>query len=465
MITAANLKSRSSKDLAALAKKKGVSGWQAMKKDELVKAIVKAEGSRSTPSKPVPAAASKKKASAKPAAKIASAKSTATKSSPAKAAVGTVKVPSKAAVKPSRTVAAAPKTPVPPTKKVAKVAPKAMPVAKPAAAKTTALKAAKSASKPIAPSSPKPPAAPVAPVSTTSKRVIRKIQEAHEIRGRRRDVATESREPGNKIAKDRCALLVRDPYWLQAYWEISRETVERAKVALAAHWHTAHPVLRLSEIDDVSTTTTAERVVREIPVHGGVCNWYIDVVDPPKTYRVALGYRTGNGKFHVLARSNKVSTPPPGAADLVDGNWSDIAENCEKIFALSGGYQPDNSDQQLRELFEDRLRRPMGSPASTQYGAGADMGIGRLRSFEFMVDAEMIVFGQTDATAYVTLGGEPVKLRTDGSFAVRLPLPDRRQVLPIVASSADGVEQRTTVLAVERNTKVMEPLIRESGED
>ena len=81
------------------------------------------------------------------------------------------------------------------------------------------------------------------------------------------------------------------------------------------------------------------------------------------------------------------------------------------------------------------------------------------------VDAEMIVFGQTDATAYVTLGGEPVKLRSDGSFAVRLPLPDRRQVLPIVASSADGVEQRTTVLAVERNTKVMEPLIRESGED
>ncbi len=40
-------------------------------------------------------------------------------------------------------------------------------------------------------------------------------------------------------------------------------------------------------------------------------------------------------------------------------------------------------------------------------------------------------------------------------------MPERRQVLPVVASSRDGVEQRTIVLAIERNTKVMEPVIRE----
>ena len=47
---------------------------------------------------------------------------------------------------------------------------------------------------------------------------------------------------------------------------------------------------------------------------------------------------------------------------------------------------------------------------------------------------------------------------------VRLSMPDRRQVLPVVASTPDGVEQRTIVLAVERNTKVMEPLVREGNE-
>ena len=76
----------------------------------------------------------------------------------------------------------------------------------------------------------------------------------------------------------------------------------------------------------------------------------------------------------------------------------------------------------------------------------------------------MIVFGVTDPNAHVTLKGQPVRLRPDGSFYVQFTLPDRRQVLPVVASSGDGVQQQTIVLAVERNTKIMEPVIREPDE-
>ncbi|MEZ6091169.1 MAG: hypothetical protein R3C05_24740 [Pirellulaceae bacterium] len=45
-----------------------------------------------------------------------------------------------------------------------------------------------------------------------------------------------------------------------------------------------------------------------------------------------------------------------------------------------------------------------------------------------------------------------------------MELPDRRQVLPVVACSPDGLQQRTTVVAVERNTKVMEPISRDAAE-
>ena len=61
----------------------------------------------------------------------------------------------------------------------------------------------------------------------------------------------------------------------------------------------------------------------------------------------------------------------------------------------------------------------------------------------------------------MTLQGEPVPLRPDGSFTVRMSLPDRRQVIPVIASSSDGVEQRTIILAVERNTKVLERVVRD----
>ena len=99
-----------------------------------------------------------------------------------------------------------------------------------------------------------------------------------------------------------------------------------------------------------------------------------------------------------------------------------------------------------------------------QFGPGAAVHSANGADFEFQVDTELIVHGVTRPDAHVTLRGEPVRLRSDGSFAVRFNLPDRRHVLPMVASSRDGAEQRTIVLAIDRNTKVMEPISQDPAE-
>ncbi|MFM9067399.1 MAG: DUF4912 domain-containing protein, partial [Planctomycetota bacterium] len=150
--------------------------------------------------------------------------------------------------------------------------------------------------------------------------------------------------------------------------------------------------------------------------------------------------------------------------ESLDDNWTDVAENFEKIFAQSGGYSDESSSHELQEAFEERFQRPLGAPLTGRFGAGAERVFRRRRDFPFEVDAEMVVFGRTQSDAHVSLSGEPVKLRSDGTFSVRMPLPDRRQVIPVVASSRDGVEQRTIVIAVERNTKSMEPMSREQSE-
>ena len=213
-----------------------------------------------------------------------------------------------------------------------------------------------------------------------------------------------------------------------------------------------------------NTTSAVEQVAREITIHGGVNTWFFDVADSPKSFRVDIGYVTANGKFFSLARSNSVTTPRPGSGDGLENNWSDIANDCEKIYALSGGFSDEPTNGELQEAFEERLGRPMGGPSGSRYGVGADKVFMRRNEFQFDVDAEMIIFGRTRSNARVTLAGNPVKLRPDGTFAARLAMPDRRQVLPIVASSADGVEQQTVVIAVERNTKIMEPMVRESSD-
>jgi hypothetical protein len=52
LITAASLRERTSKDLAQLAKKKGVSGWHSMRKEQLVRALLRlADASKSKSSR------------------------------------------------------------------------------------------------------------------------------------------------------------------------------------------------------------------------------------------------------------------------------------------------------------------------------------------------------------------------------------------------------------------------------
>jgi len=45
-----------------------------------------------------------------------------------------------------------------------------------------------------------------------------------------------------------------------------------------------------------------------------------------------------------------------------------------------------------------------------------------------------------------------------------LTMPNRRQVLPLVADSVDGSEQRMVVVAIERNTKTLGPVARDIDE-
>jgi len=300
---------------------------------------------------------------------------------------------------------------------------------------------------------------------TLSPHAQRRLKKIKAKLAQAKNLAHESAVEGNGHAKDRLVAMVRGPYWLHAYWELTRQSIERAQAAMGQYWHGARPVLRVLQVSRNGTTNSTRGAVRDIEIHGDVDNWYIDVQDPPKSYQLEIGYLALNGKFHALARSNVVSTPRPGSAESAgDGNWTAVADDFDRIYAMSGGYAAEAGRSELRDVFEERLHRPMGSPMVTRFGLGAG-GVGRERDdLAFQIDAELIVYGATDPNAHVTLKGEPIRLEDDGTFSMRFALPNRRQVLPVVASSGDGVEQRTIVLAVERNTKVMEPVIREPDE-
>jgi len=300
------------------------------------------------------------------------------------------------------------------------------------------------------------------PSQPPNPRVRRKIDQLHRKLATIKNLASNasktdsSKATSSKPRGDRLVVMVRDPYWLHAFWELSERSVERAKVAMGTRWHGAQPTLRLFQTEEAGASTYA----KDITIHGGVNNWYVDVQNPPCDFKMEIGYLAHDGTFYCLARSNTVQTPPAGTSDAIDDNWSDVAEQADRIYAMSGGYSPSGTSRELQELLEERLRKPLGSPMTTRFGTGA-IDLRHAEEMPFALDAEIIIYGAADRNAHVTLKGEPVQLREDGTFAVRLSLPDKRQVIPVVASSSDGVEQRTIILAVERNTKTMERVVRD----
>lgn len=267
MITVAKLRDRTVKDLAEMAKKKKVPGWHAMRKDELIKALVK------------------------------QAKSAAAKRAKAQAGGNNNK-----------------------TK-----------------AGSTA-KRAKAAGK------------------TATAYGRRRLKQVKAKLARSKDLAFQAISEGNGRTKDRLVVMVRDPFWLHAYWELTRASTERAKAAMGQHWHGARPILRLYELSRTGTTNSSRRVVRDVQIHGGVHNWYVDVQDPPKSYQLDVGYLAAGDKFFSMARSNVVTTPRAGSTESFDKNWAEVAKDFDRVYAMSGGYtDQESTNTDLKDVLEERL--------------------------------------------------------------------------------------------------------------
>ena len=393
---------------------------------------------KATPAKPVPAKA--KAPAAKPV--PAATKAPATKPTPTTAKAPVIKpVPKSAPQASAKPVAPAAK-PVLPAPKSSAPAPKPT---VPAAAKPSVNGSSNGAHKPFLP----PPAPkPIPKVETKAAKVESTIPAE-------KDLSVKNK-PGH--TKDRIVLMVPDPFWLHCYWELSLQSVQRAEAALGQDWHGAKPIIRLFDVTSQDTTSTSETPVRDIVVHGGCSHWYIDVPQPPRTYRADIGYISKRGQFYVLARSNVVTPPKSGATESLEDTWAADLDpaKADRVLAMSTGFESTHGPAQLKELFDEQFRRPIKEGS---FGTGAAPG--KLKKFHFELDAELVVFGKTDPTATVTLQNEPVKLRPDGSFTMRFSLPDSRQIIPAVATSSDGLEEQTIVLAVERNIKRLDPMVHD----
>lgn len=244
-------------------------------------------------------------------------------------------------------------------------------------------------------------------------------------------------------------LLVRDPYWIYAYWDFRSEIKERLSASHGG-WEKVPLSLRVYNYSRKKTGTN-EPEYFDISINHAANNWYIHVGGPNQLYQVDLGYYSPTGEFITLARSNQVTTPRDGISEVVDEEWMIVEEDFRRLYRLAGGGVLGESSIEIVESLLKRLEREVGSGAVSSISSPGKYQAEE-RRFWLVLDTELIVYGATEPDAKVTIQGRPVKLRPDGTFTLRMALPDGRQVIPVTATSNDGVDSITITPTVTKET-------------
>ena len=133
--------------------------------------------------------------------------------------------------------------------------------------------------------------------------------------------------------EDLIALMVRDPYWLFAYWEFSPDLNDQLLNRLGEETlRNSRLVLRVYDVTGADTESPVS--YHDIDVAPGARDWYINVTHVESDYCIDIGLILPDGSFLVIARSNRVSLPPIGPSAEVDEQWVTL-ESLGEIYSLT----------------------------------------------------------------------------------------------------------------------------------
>ena len=242
---------------------------------------------------------------------------------------------------------------------------------------------------------------------------------------------------------DGIVLMVKDPWWLFAYWEIQPET-ERAirGQLLPAEIPGLRSVLRVYDVTGLEFPKQPAHHAFDITLSGLATSWYLETNAPAHSFVVDIGLLAHTGRFLTLARSNRVTAPRAGPSDIIDPAWATTDELFWKLVgssALGAGSSPTAWGQLLSQR---------AVPGSRSSGNLSGMTRPSVRGFWCRVHTDVIVYGATDPKARVLIQHQPVAVRKDGTFSLRLTLPEGTQTVTIEATSSDGRHTQTVTPVV-----------------
>ena len=258
----------------------------------------------------------------------------------------------------------------------------------------------------------------------------------------------------SKLQADRVSLVILDINWLKCVWSFNVQTHQQAEIALGMDWAGAQFVLRLIDLSRADHGRTAGHLVKEIPLPLGTTSWFLESGGAGKKLQADLGYRSRDGKYYSLGQtSGPLVTPHAGQILPNQEQGGMTMDNATALVASLGSVALSG---EAMGFLEERMKRSIASAPTSGAPAGSSNS-----KLLLNMEAEVHITGTTAPNARVLVKGEPVRLKPEGTFFVKMKLDDGRMILPATAVSADGREEKTVILALERHTRYIDPSDRE----
>lgn len=320
------------------------------------------------------------------------------------------------------------------------------------------------------------------------------------------DFGSESAELPEAYGTKRIYLTARDPHWLYANWDFTRDQ----QLGYNKQSVDGHLILR------IYADAVGGKPISEIHVHPESRHWFANVERAGAKYAAEIGFCRKGRKWTSLATSDATLTPPETVSSETTAEFATIPVDVpfERLLALVAQAvrehrplaqavedlrrvgHPElpcaatvpttpwtqeqeralaeivNLDQvrrvwigslEITELVRRQLERGISSLGLPTSPAGAVSSVSSLfggeqargKGFWFNINAELIIYGATEPSASVAIGGRKIKLHADGSFTYRFSLPDGSYDLPVVAVSGDDTDGRAAELKFTRTTEFL----------
>ncbi len=155
--------------------------------------------------------------------------------------------------------------------------------------------------------------------------------------------------------EDKLVLLLRDPYFLFAYWEITREKLNYyGDKFYPLGWEAGIPLLRVYRFPKGLESHDQREAIFDIELNYHADKWHIPAGVPCKTYYVELGRKMPGGEFIPVMRSNSVSTPRDSVSDIIDEEWR-LFDLQQRIYRRMALYHLSSYDLQQKGIAPEEI--------------------------------------------------------------------------------------------------------------